>query len=1250
MIFQALAWHAEDVEIASEEDEDEEQEAYGAYNARPSQYMIKIFGRNQAGQSASVTVTGFKPYFFIKMEPGWSTNKAFIKGIEDILQRHDKTIRVVNGTLSLVNAKEFRGFTNDLNQEYLKITCSCLRSFKTCASVLSRHASFLRGVPNGPHKFVLYESNIEPYLKFIHEQNLQPSGWIKIKAKYIVQPTEREIPMETHCAIDVEAPWHAVKPHASDTSAPFLVASFDIECTSTGGEFPVPVKSYRYMASQLYDLNALLEKNGATEYNKKNAMIAAIKYAFDIGDSEPLHKLSKVETKVPVDPAHLDQLVDVGIDDIFTAIQAKGVSSTACHPKREGCISAIASKLVELGMPALCGDRIIQIGTTFHTYGSRDICFKHIVTLGSCDPSFDANVKVESCDTEVQMLITWTKMMKKMDPDIVTGYNIFGFDFDYMHKRAEELGIIKQFMRLSRFKSQVCEFKELRLSSSALGDNLMRYVQMNGRVLIDLMKVIQRDHKLDNYKLDNVAYHFTNQNKNDVSPQEIFALQKGDAIDRAKIAAYCIQDCALCNHLVMKLEIIANNMGMSNVCLVPLEYIFMRGQGIKIFSLVMKECNDNGFRIPVAKRDISVKREEIDVHVNDAKVATKVEAFIKNASKMVKGAPDLDKHKPSALGAAIIAVGCMKEAGISLACKDFESTFKYLKPAELNAAVRDINLAMAASDPAGTDGVEEDGYEGAIVLEPEANIYMDPVAVLDYASLYPSCMISENLSPDKIVIDPKYDNLPGVTYNDIVYDLFDDCKVKVGERRCRYADGERGVIPKILMKLLAARKSTRKKMTQSIHMDIVGWYDKSTRVFTPAESSTPIINGVEPSSVAPAFNEFQIAVLDGLQNAYKVTANSLYGQMGAKTSQIYLKDIAACTTATGRNMIMMAKGFLETKYGARVIYGDTDSIFVTFPQIKSKGGGDTGHGKIMPSIELATAASAEFKKLLKAPHDLEYEKTFWPFILLSKKRYVGNLYEQDDKKFKQKCMGIVLKRRDNAQVVKNIYGGIIDIILSKQDVPGSVAFLTSQLDDMIKGRMPIEDLIITKSLKTDYKDPTRIAHKVLADRIAERDPGNKPQSNDRIPYVYVQQPASAAAKVLQGERIETPAFIKQNNLVPDYTFYITNQIMKPILQVYALVVEQLPGFCQPPNCFEAIRAQMLGDLNGDESKASDKLQTLKEILAKQLLFDPIISKVDQALVKKSMVAKKYCPTEAQKLKADAKAQKLQAKKPRTKKT
>ena len=70
-------------------------------------------------------------------------------------------------------------------------------------------------------------------------------------------------------------------------------------------------------------------------------------------------------------------------------------------------------------------------------------------------------------------------------------------------------------------------------------------------------------------------------------------------------------------------------------------------------------------------------------------------------------------------------------------------------------------------------------------------------------------------------------------------------------------------------------------------------------------------------------NEFQKAVLDGLQLAYKITANSLYGQVGAPTSQIFMRELAASTTATGRNLIMSAKKFAEDNYNCKVVYGDS---------------------------------------------------------------------------------------------------------------------------------------------------------------------------------------------------------------------------------------------------------------------------------------------------------------------------------------
>jgi len=203
---------------------------------------------------------------------------------------------------------------------------------------------------------------------------------------------------------------------------------------------------------------------------------------------------------------------------------------------------------------------------------------------------------------------------------------------------------------------------------------------------------------------------------------------------------------------------------------------------------------------------------------------------------------------------------------------------------------------------------------------------------------------------------------------------------------------------------------------------------------------------------------------------------------------------------------------------------------------------------------LAQEAGHLASSFLKQPHDLEYEKTFMPFCLLSKKRYVGMLYETDVEKCKRKEMGIVLKRRDNAPIVKDVYGGIIDILMKKQNIEEAIHFLRTSLRNIIDKTFPISKFIISKSLRSGYKNPQQIAHKVLADRITQREPGNKPQSGDRIPYIYIHNTNKTA---LQGEKIETPQYILDHKLKIDYSHYITNQIMKPVQQLFALVLEKI---------------------------------------------------------------------------------------------
>jgi DNA polymerase elongation subunit (family B) len=936
--------------------------------------------------------------------------------------------------------------------------------------------------------------------------------------------------------------------------------------------------------------------------------------------------------------------------------------------------------------------------------------------------------------------------------------------------------------------------------------------------------------------------------KDDVTPKDIFRMTNGSADDRSVIAKYCIQDCNLVHYLFNKSDVMTGFIEMAKICSVPINFIVMRGQGIKLTSYVAKKCREKRTLMPVIEK-----------------------------------------------------------------------------------------------------GGLDEGYEGATVLKPKNDLYMEePVACLDYAGLYPSVIISENLSHDSKVWTIEYDlagnvieewgekdkngnyiydNLPNYSYINVSYDTYiyvrktpkaTAKKIKCGYKMCRFvqplSDSEEAIMPSILKELLKARKDTRKLIPQQT-------------------------------------DDFIKNVLDQRQLGYKVTANSLYGQCGAKTSTFYEKDIAACTTAVGRKLLIYAKSIVEECYGnticstlkygpvltkAEYIYGDsvanytpiyvkinenvnivtiehlaekygnnnwmkcseegkqekefceligvetwteqgwtklhrvirhelaphkkmmrilthtglidvtddhslilksgqeispndcivgtellhnkleinennneyvtedearimgfffkngycnnncwalefesihvcneylelckntytefewivsynqihliytlslkcdesvtkfknifinnfvtnmyynnckiipenilnsninvrkaffeglhgdkdangyidqknqisaahicllgsslgystslnirkdkpniyrvtmaklkqrknpnaikkiniidyhgyvydlttdnhhfaagvgnlivhnTDSVFFTFNLQTLEGEPILGKKALEITIELAQEAGHLASKFLKEPHELEYEKTFMPFCLLSKKRYVGILYEKDPNKGKRKEMGIVLKRRDNAPIVKDIYGGIIDILMKKQNIQEAIDFFRGCLQNIVDEKYPIEKLIITKALRSGYKNPKAIAHKVLADRITARDPGNKPSSGDRISYVYV---VNKDKKALQGEKIETLSFIAENKLKIDYSFYITNQIMKPVQQLFALILEKIwtlqkkvPKIKQYKTQIQKIQSEYVDD----SEKCEEKIETLRCKEIKNLLFD-----------------------------------------------
>jgi hypothetical protein len=230
----------------------------------------------------------------------------------------------------------------------------------------------------------------------------------------------------------------------------------------------------------------------------------------------------------------------------------------------------------------------------------------------------------------------------------------------------------------------------------------------------------------------------------------------------------------------------------------------------------------------------------------------------------------------------------------------------------------------------------------------------------------------------------------------------------------------------------------------------------------------------------------------------------------------------------------------------QMIVHNTDSIFVQFPT-----------KDLAEAIDYGKRAAIKINSLCRKAHKIEYEKTFFPFILFCRKRYMGLKYEDDPTKCKRVSMGIALKRRDNAPIVKDIFGGALDILMEERSLKNAQKFVQDSLVEVMQNKIPLEKFVITKQLRDDYKNPGQIAHRVLADRMEERDAGNAPQVGDRLAYIYV---SNRKDEKKQGDRIEHIDYVKEKNLKPDVEFYISNQIQNPVAQLFALGIEELEGY------------------------------------------------------------------------------------------
>ena len=604
-------------------------------------------------------------------------------------------------------------------------------------------------------------------------------------------------------------------------------------------------------------------------------------------------------------------------------------------------------------------DKLIQIGCSSQLLGSTEIIDKVCFVLKTDVPSQgDYNVIV--CPTEHAMIVAFRDYLDRVKCDVLTGWNIFGFDLKYMFRRLDYP------IRFGRLEDEVSVLVEKELSSSALGNNHMFLLPMPGIFVFDLYHHIRKEYKLDSYKLDNVATHFLNDKKLDVSPHEIFDAWRSQDVEKlARVAEYCVKDTSLPIDIIVKTCSLINLLEMAKATWVPINWLIERGQQIKVFSQVAKKARELGYLIP---------------------------------------------SKP------------------------------YVP--------------------------ENQTYQGATVLEPHRGAHWNPITALDFKSLYPSIMRAHNLCYSTYVMDSKYDDIPGIEYESF----------HVGEEVHRFATNVPSVLPAILAELAEFRTEAKRGMKKHA-------------------------------------GTFLAQVYDGKQLAYKVSMNSVYGFTGVARGMMPCMAIASSVTRQGRQMIDDTKSLVEKEFpGSIVRYGDTDSVMVEFKTQTT--------GSIQESWDMGVIAAKMATDLFKMPNELELEKIYTPFFLFSKKRYAALKYEDPKGDPEIDVKGIQLVRRDNCKMAKKISKNVLNTLLYKKDVEGAASIVRDGVIELIEGKVPLDQLVISKTLRDNYVRQNQ-PHLTVRNHMRTRIPGSEARSGERVPYVFID---TGDKKHKQFEKAEDPDY------------------------------------------------------------------------------------------------------------------------------
>jgi DNA polymerase delta subunit 1 len=822
-----------------------------------------------------------------------------------------------------------------------------------------------------------------------------------------------------------------------------------------------------------------------------------------------------------------------------------------------------------------------ESGAFPNAFKDKDVCFQVAVTTKEFGHNeyFDrkcfcvkqtSGSECESFDTEREMLERLGRYLRELDPDIVTGWNIFGFDLEYLYTRAVVTGAGPDAHMWGRLRGIPNELVVKHLASNALGSNDLKMVPMLGRYVFDMFHDIKREHKLESYSLNNVSKEFLKDQKIDMPIKEMFTRFKGgDPNLLGEVADYCIKDTELPHRISEKLCLIQNLIEMAKATWVPLSYLSERGQQIKVFSQLARKARELGFMIPTMYSKATGDEKYQGATVLDAQTG----AYYGPITAL-----DFASLYPSIMRAHNLCYSSLvvdpRFANIPGVIYEQYGPYRFaqgtpsLLPAILNelAAFRKkAKKLMAQAEGTPMEAV----YNGQQLAY---KISMNSIYGFTGASkgMLPCVAIASTVTMRGRQMIEETKNY--------VEEHFPGAKVRYGDSvmpgtKVRILD-PMGLEQRIHIERLAKswepypgfmKDGTHKEKYEVIdevkswtHM---GWMPirrvirhkcqkKIYRVTSPygtvdvtADHSLldTHLNLIKPNEIEHSTDLLHCddAVLTAQPNSVELIHESWDG---------YVYDLE-----TDAGTFQAGEGFLIVK--------NTDSVMVEF-DVQGRKGQDA----IDYSWEQGELASEQCSKLFKAPNDLELEKVYCPYFLYSKKRYAAKMYEGKSNKdgtpvlkedgtrlvaFKKiDVKGLQVVRRDTCMYVRGVLKQLLNLVLNSEDPRPAIEYARDSAKRLLKGKVDPKELTMSKQLGADYK--TRVPHVEVRDKIRKREPGSEPQNGDRVAFLITKVPG------LLCDKAEDPSWVTDKKIPLDYVYYFEHQLVKPVCDLLEPLVGANP--------------------------------------------------------------------------------------------